>query len=273
MKGSISENILFQSPLDQSRLDRTIRICGLHVDIQSFPNGVHTQIGESGVNLSGGQKSRVCLARAVYANADVYLLDDPLSSSDAAVAASVMKELIRELQGKTICLVTHSLEQLSLMDWVLALDNGNVVDFGLRDDLMNKKNSLILGLMREEQGLRKRSSVSPSPPNPEFFDEGSHSDEQESVHLASSDFVVREDKETGHVRFELYERALTPIRPILPILLGLFIWCVFSAIASPLWLVHWTTSESTESFYMYTYILLGSSLVISNGKYKRYCIE
>ena len=84
--GSIRDNILLGSAFDQDRYQAVIKVCGLERDMTLFPNGDSTFVGEKGYSLSGGQKARVSLARAVYNQADVYLLDDPLSAVDPRVS-------------------------------------------------------------------------------------------------------------------------------------------------------------------------------------------
>lgn len=79
------ENVLFGLPFDEEKFSAAIRLSELQRDVEILPNGWDTEIGEKGVNLSGGQKQRVSLARAVYADADVYILDDPLSALDTQV--------------------------------------------------------------------------------------------------------------------------------------------------------------------------------------------
>ena len=83
------ENILFGSRLDHQRYQETIEKCSLVKDLELLPYGDLTEIGERGVNLSGGQKQRIQLARALYQDADIYLLDDPFSAVDAHTATSL----------------------------------------------------------------------------------------------------------------------------------------------------------------------------------------
>jgi ABC-type multidrug transport system fused ATPase/permease subunit len=85
--GTIRDNILYGKPKDQISYERAIKACALDKDIESFSHGDLTEIGQRGLNLSGGQKQRIQLARAVYSNADIYLLDDPFSAVDAHTAA------------------------------------------------------------------------------------------------------------------------------------------------------------------------------------------
>ena len=119
---SLRNVVLFGREFDQQRYDDTIRGCGLEKDLQFLEAGDLTEIGERGVNLSGGQKQRVSMARAVYEDADVYLLDDPLSALDAEVGARVFKDCIKgNLRGKTRVLVTHQLGVLPDVDRIIIM--------------------------------------------------------------------------------------------------------------------------------------------------------
>lgn len=89
--GTIRENILFGKAMDKAKYEKVVRVCALDKDIKSFDYGDLTEIGQRGLNLSGGQKQRVQLARAMYNDADIYLLDDPFSAVDAHTAADLFK--------------------------------------------------------------------------------------------------------------------------------------------------------------------------------------
>ena len=91
---SVVENVCFRQELDLPWLQKVLDACALGSDVASFPAGVHTPIGEQGMNLSGGQKQRLSLARAVYKKAAIYLLDDPLAALDAHVSQQVFKQVI-----------------------------------------------------------------------------------------------------------------------------------------------------------------------------------
>lgn len=84
---------MFNRPLDRQRYMETIAACQLESDLGILPAGDMTEIGEKGINLSGGQKARVSLARAVYTNNDIFLMDDPISALDANVRKSIFKEV------------------------------------------------------------------------------------------------------------------------------------------------------------------------------------
>ncbi|KOM55294.1 hypothetical protein LR48_Vigan10g118600 [Vigna angularis] len=127
--GTIRENILFGSDLDAHRYQETLRRSSLLKDLELFPHGDLTQIGERGVNLSGGQKQRIQLARALYQNADVYLLDDPFSAVDAHTATNLFNEYIMDgLKEKTVLLVTHQVDFLPAFDSVLLMSNGEILE-------------------------------------------------------------------------------------------------------------------------------------------------
>ncbi|XP_031394273.1 ABC transporter C family member 10-like [Punica granatum] len=135
--GTIQENILFGSPMESARYLETIRRCALEKDLEMLPFGDLTVIGERGVNLSGGQKQRIQLARALYQDADVFLLDDPFSAVDAHTATSLFNEYVMEaLSGKTVLLVTHQVDFLPAFNSILLMSSGEILRTGSYDHLM-----------------------------------------------------------------------------------------------------------------------------------------
>ncbi|MCL7029737.1 hypothetical protein MKW94_011899, partial [Papaver nudicaule] len=118
--GSIQDNILFGCTMDKQKYQETVEKCSLVKDLEMLPYGDLTEIGERGINLSGGQKQRVQLARALYQDADIYLLDDPFSAVDADTATTIFNEYIMgALSGKTVLLVTHQVDFLPAFDSIL----------------------------------------------------------------------------------------------------------------------------------------------------------
>ncbi|KAJ4843372.1 hypothetical protein Tsubulata_032678, partial [Turnera subulata] len=118
--GTIVDNILFGSAMDCQRYQDTLERCLLLNDLESLPCGDLTEIGEGGVNLIEGQKQRIRLARALYRDADIYLLDDPFSAMDAETAKSLFNEYVMgALAGKTVFLVTRQVDFLPAFDSVL----------------------------------------------------------------------------------------------------------------------------------------------------------
>jgi len=115
LNATVKNNILFGQEFNQTRYEEAIKYSCLQSDLDILINKDETEIGEKGVNLSGGQKARVSLARALYKNSEIYLLDDPLSAVDANVGNLILKDcFVDYLQGKTRVLVTHKFESLKL---------------------------------------------------------------------------------------------------------------------------------------------------------------
>ena len=134
--GTVQDNILFGKPMEKERYQKVIRACDMGRDIRKFPDGDMTTIGERGVLLSGGQRARVGLARAVYANADIYLMDDPLSAVDAKVGKHIFEKCICEaLAEKTRIIVTHRLQYLKNADHIIVMDNGTTKEEGSYKEL------------------------------------------------------------------------------------------------------------------------------------------
>ena len=137
--GSLRENILFGESYDDPRYTRIIEACALTEDFQRFPNGDQTVVGERGAVLSGGQRARVSLARAVYVDADLYLLDDPLSAVDYKVGRHIFEKCIKGLLGeKTRLLTSHQERHMKDADQVIVLHKGRVLGKGTFAELQGK---------------------------------------------------------------------------------------------------------------------------------------
>ncbi|KAK6164406.1 hypothetical protein DH2020_001270 [Rehmannia glutinosa] len=135
--GNIEENILFGSPMDKAKYKSVIHACSLKKDLELFSHGDQTIIGDRGINLSGGQKQRLQLARALYQDADIYLLDDPFSAVDAYTGSELFKEyILTALATKTVVFVTHQVEFLPAADLILVLKEGRIIQAGKYDELL-----------------------------------------------------------------------------------------------------------------------------------------
>ncbi|KAJ1719186.1 hypothetical protein LPJ53_006005, partial [Coemansia erecta] len=133
MNATLRDNILFGHRLDQAFYDRVIEACALGPDLEMLPGGDMTEIGEKGINLSGGQKARVSLARAVYSRADVYILDDPLSAVDAHVGKHIFSHVLGPqgmLKTRARILITNAVQYLANTDRVVMLRDGRIIDQG-----------------------------------------------------------------------------------------------------------------------------------------------
>eukprot|EP00928_Gymnodinium_smaydae_P032039 TRINITY_DN23320_c0_g1_i2.p1 TRINITY_DN23320_c0_g1~~TRINITY_DN23320_c0_g1_i2.p1 ORF type:complete len:1474 (-),score=167.19 TRINITY_DN23320_c0_g1_i2:114-4469(-) len=133
MHGTVLENVLLGDILDEARFKEVTYSCALNTDLEELRDGADTVIGERGINLSGGQKARICLARAAFKHpsTDIYILDDPLSAVDMHVAKHLMEECLGSERGllrqKTRVLVTHQLQFLQWADLVAVVRDGEIV--------------------------------------------------------------------------------------------------------------------------------------------------
>lgn len=150
---TVKENVLFGLKYDEDFYLRTIRACDLEKDIESLPNGHDTDVGERGISLSGGQKARVALARAVYSRADIYVLDDVLSAVDEHVSAHLIDNLLGRngiIASKTIILATNNVKVLSHASKIIALRDKSIVEQGTLGEVRdNKEKSEIYRLIKE----------------------------------------------------------------------------------------------------------------------------
>ncbi|XP_013401317.1 multidrug resistance-associated protein 7 [Lingula anatina] len=184
---TMKDNILFGKPFNARKYASVIAACALEEDLKILPAGDCTEIGENGVTLSGGQKARVALARAVYQDKDFYLLDDPLAAVDAHVASHLFfKCILGLLRNKTRLLCTHHTKYLQHADIVIVMEEGRVVNIGHPVDILDQ---LDLELVQEE-----------------VQDKESAGDQSSSVcSTVDGALVQEEEKDTGIVKFHVYQ--------------------------------------------------------------------
>ncbi|KAI8895940.1 P-loop containing nucleoside triphosphate hydrolase protein [Globomyces pollinis-pini] len=261
ISGTIESNILFNTPLDQVRLDEVIEVTGLSKDLTLFGDGLKTKIGESGVNLSGGQKSRVALARALYSDADIYLLDDPIASLDAQVSEHVFTSAIQKyLSKKTVMLVTHQLQFLQKVDRVLVLSGGQIVENGSFDQLREMKNGILYNMI---SAYRFESN-----PAERIYETNSTSDIVTSSN-AAIDFIEKEDKSEGSVNLKVLFRYFKSFGSFwVYILLGIeAFFTIAGMLGTPLILSQWTAAAEDDS-NSFNYLLLYSTFGIMTALFQ-----
>ncbi|CAE6419815.1 unnamed protein product [Rhizoctonia solani] len=160
---TIRENILYGLPYNQSRYEAVLDACALRPDLKIFPAGDQTEIGEKGVSLSGGQRARCALARAVYSYSKTVLLDDPLAAVDMHTARHLVDKCLAGslMQGRTIILVTHHVRMcLDITSYLVELSNGRIVRQGTISDLRGKEQlSAILQTQPEDDTTEAESEV------------------------------------------------------------------------------------------------------------------
>ncbi|XP_063924526.1 ATP-binding cassette sub-family C member 4-like [Zophobas morio] len=140
---TIQENIIFNETFNQNKYLNVLKICALEYDISLFSHGDKTLVGERGAMLSGGQKARINLARAIYKDADIYLLDNPLAAMDVCVAQHIFTQCILQyLKTKSVVLITHNLKFLNYSDKVYVLEDGRVTFSGKYETLKDLPNNV-----------------------------------------------------------------------------------------------------------------------------------
>ncbi|XP_062705317.1 multidrug resistance-associated protein 1-like [Aedes albopictus] len=153
---TLRENILFGKTYNAQKYDRVLDVCALKPDLEMLPGGDTTEIGEKGINLSGGQKQRVALARAVYADAEIYLFDDPLSAVDAHVGKHIFEKVIGPegiLVGRSRLLVTHGISFLPFVEEIFVVKDGEISESGSYQQLLDQKGAFAEFLMQHIQEL------------------------------------------------------------------------------------------------------------------------
>ncbi|KAG0012875.1 hypothetical protein BGZ80_011457 [Entomortierella chlamydospora] len=152
LNDTVRNNILFGQPYNKERYLDTIRACALVPDFKMLVNSDKTVIGEKGINLSGGQKQRISIARAVYANADVYIFDDPLSAVDAHVDEHIFNHALTSiLAKKTRILITNGVNHLKDADQIIVLKQGRISQDGQYDDLIRNEQGDLFRLIQESK--------------------------------------------------------------------------------------------------------------------------
>lgn len=158
VNASVKDNVSFGKPFDEERWKLCVDACCLASDLEVLPAGEDTEIGEKGINLSGGQKQRISLARALYQNADLYILDDPLSAVDVHVGRHIFERFITgAIAEKARLLVTNQLQYLPAADHIIVLDKGSVVVQGTYEECQT--NAVFARLLAEHNSA---SSSDPS---------------------------------------------------------------------------------------------------------------
>ena len=199
--GTIRENILFGQPYKEHEYTRIIEACALTEDIERFPDGDQAVVGERGEVLSGGQQARVSLARAVYADGDLYLLDDPLSAVDFKVGQHIFDKCIKDLLGDKTCLLTsHQEQHMKDADEVIVLYRGRVLEKGRFTELQEKGviSSTVDPLFKEALKNTTESNESFDLENEEINGMVLRSNEAKSLGIA------QEDRTIGVVTSKLY---------------------------------------------------------------------
>ena len=268
---TVKNNILFFQNFDNEKYKKIIDICELKTDLEILSGGDLTEIGEKGVNLSGGQKSRIALARCLYADKDIYFLDDPISALDANVGMNILKNcFIKYLEGKTRILATHALQYCQYADKILYMKDGKIEWFGNYEEI--KKMDFFVDFYQSTRNpLTNKSSAQI---RFEFLNEESEeSDFEESELSELNDGVekrITKDEELSDeiVNKDIYYEYIKYIGGFIIIVFFLIFLLASDGLKSgqDLFLGYWTEHQSKEknNFYLLIYVSFGIGGAIFN---------
>ena len=139
LNDTFRNNILFFNEMNEVKYNKVISICQLEPDLKLLKNGDETDISEKDINLSGGQKMRLAIARAIYSEANIYIFDDPLSALDSYVGMNLFKEVFNNfLKNKTVIISTHSLQYLNFFDRIIFMETGSIKWIGPPQEILNQ---------------------------------------------------------------------------------------------------------------------------------------
>ncbi|KAF8333586.1 ABC protein [Cantharellus anzutake] len=274
---TLRANVTFGKEFDEGKYWRVINHVALLPDLPVLPDGDLTEIGEKGINLSGGQKARVNLARALYSEADIVALDDPLSAVDAHVGERLFNDAILGLkaEGKTVILVTHALHFLPQVDYIFCMSEGRIRESGTYDELM-RSSGAFERLVRDSGNDKAKSQ--------QLGEEESEDDEPESKPPAgatgSSDvgaargtgkkegfLISTEFRRTGSISRKVYAAYIAAGggAPIMVVILLSACLMQGGQLLTSYWLVWWqeNTFRKHSSFYMGVYAGIGVGQAIA----------
>ncbi|OQR90009.1 multidrug resistance-associated protein 1 [Thraustotheca clavata] len=280
---TIRENILFGKPYDRIKYQKILDACALQSDLQTFPAGDRTEIGQKGINLSGGQKARISLARACYSDADIYILDSPLSAVDAIVASEIFSKCILGLlRNKTVLLVTHNPEiiESTQVDRTILVQNGKLIES--TNDLPRTLQETLITPLRAHKPYWENTNevipeyapvpryemlVTPTARSPYKAHEILFTPRHESI---DGRLIVEEERAVGRVSKKVvvaYFRAMGGICTFLLVAIATFAMQALK-VGSDVWLSYWSNEseqESPEAFKKTSNLYLAIYAVLALG--------
>ncbi|CAG9833841.1 unnamed protein product [Diabrotica balteata] len=262
-QSTIRNNILFGQPHNKNRYNQIIEVCALKPDFDQFPRRDRTIVGERGVSLSGGQKARINLARAVYRQADIYLLDDPLSAVDTHVCNHLFEKCISQyLAGKTRILITHQLQYLQKADMIVVINEGTIKAQGTFRELCENDIDFTKYMMNgeedssteiEEIEFIEETTVSKRPLDSDMTSSRkmssvslTFSELSENANFANADPNEEEGNDPNSKSFKDYILAVQKIWLLIFVLIIMIIVQVLST-GSDFWIFFWTSNEDIKN--------------------------
>ncbi|KAL4485438.1 hypothetical protein ABPG72_008306 [Tetrahymena utriculariae] len=276
---TIRENILFGKSFEEKWYNTVVQACCLDHDFQVIDKGDQTLVGERGANLSGGQKARISLTRALYSNADAYLLDDPLSAVDSKVSKLLINKAICGLmKTKTVILVTHLIYFTKNCDRILILeDDESMKIIGSFDEVFESLKILTAKQIKfennEEKSMKSLEKTQANEKNGSqnsmSSEEANSEEEIEKKQSLKKKFEEKKD-EIVNLNFSTYTRFLKIMNsqimgiPIIIAILFILAECLFSAFQRGLGLYDSTSDDAKSKLFGFL-ILFSCSYMITNG--------
>ncbi|KAF2647780.1 ABC multidrug transporter-like protein [Lophiostoma macrostomum CBS 122681] len=258
---SVRENIIFGKPFKKSWYDKVIDACALRPDLEMLPNGDMTEIGERGITVSGGQKQRMNIARAIYFDADIVLMDDPLSAVDAHVGRHIMDNAICGLlQDKCRILATHQLHVLNRCDRIVWIEEGRIQAIDTFNNLMTSNEAFqqLMTMTASEEKKEEEEDV-----NEDEIEGEKKSQKKKKKTKKAAALMQEEERAVKSVTWGVWIAYIKAggglwVGPFVVILL---ILSQGANIATNLWLSWWTSNKFgySEGTYIGVYSALGAS--------------
>ncbi|KAH7104651.1 ATP-dependent bile acid permease [Auriculariales sp. MPI-PUGE-AT-0066] len=267
LNANVKDNILFGNELDEARYKDCISACALTHDLSTLSDGDKTEIGEKGINLSGGQKARVSLARVAYSDADVVLLDDPLSAVDAGVGKHILTNCLLNgpLSTRTRVLATHALHVLPFVDVIYVLAEGRVIEQGTYKELKSGAGAFAQLVAQHGTSFSEIDEEAASAKVDTVLETA-----DEKPTAAPTSLTAPEDRDVGSVPFSVYSWffSLSGSALWLPFLLVLATAARAMQIASQYFLGFWSSyrfSGWTNIDYIKVYASLGVGVALTGS--------
>jgi ATP-binding cassette subfamily C (CFTR/MRP) protein 4 len=269
MDGTVQENVTMGLELKQDWYDQVVDACGLRVDFGQFLNGDQTIVGDRGVQCSGGQRARIGLARALYRDADVLVVDDPLSAVDAKVGRQLFNEALLSLgveRGKCVVLATHQHQYVSDHRCIL-MSAGKIQTIGSYEECVAAAGG-VLNAHVADSAVENLVETAATETEPLLHDISTIDNSQpvDVAHIVALD-DTKEDKVAGVVRMETYKKYAEAMGGIWVafFLLILFTVTQATALIAVATMGRWAErppSQQNDKDIILTVVLLGTGVVI-----------
>ena len=213
LNATLRDNVLFGLPMDEERYAAVLEAAQLTHDLSIFNDGDMTEIGERGINLSGGQKQRVSIARAAYSNANLIILDDPLSALDPKVGERVFNDcILGQMAGRSRLFVTNQLQFLRRCDSVILLGEGRVVEQGTYKDIMAVDKGEVKRLLSELKSAgsaeQNEDNTTGSKVTKEDSNDAATASGAQEDKKSEGKLTTKEERNVGAVTFDVYRKYI-----------------------------------------------------------------